>query len=59
LKTWFEQGLQAAYFFTHQPDNLLSPELAAYCTEAFGQAMPQLQLRGPKPVPGQQGTLFD
>lgn len=59
LKTWFSNGLQEAYFFTHEPDNLLAPELAAYCLEAFGQAMPQMQLRGPKPVSGQQGTLFD
>lgn len=30
LKIWFDEGLSAAYFFTHEPDNLLAPDLAAY-----------------------------
>ena len=58
LKIWFEHGLQEAYFFTHEPDNLLAPELAAFCTEIFSHAMPDVALRGPKTVAGQQGTLF-
>lgn len=58
LKYWFENGLQEAYFFTHEPDNMLSPELTAFCVETFSQAIPEVSLRGPKPVPGQQGVLF-
>lgn len=30
LKIWIDKGLKAVYFFTHQPDNLLAPELADY-----------------------------
>lgn len=58
LKTWFDQGLKAAYFFTHEPDNLLAPDLAAFCAETFGAFMPDVALRGPKPVAGVQGVLF-
>lgn len=58
LKNWFENGLQEAYFFTHEPDNLLAPELTAYCVEAFEKVIPDIGLRGPRPVSGQQGTLF-
>jgi len=58
LRLWFEQGLQTAYFFTHEPDNLLTPELAAYCIETFSKSMPGVTMRGPSPVGGQQGTLF-
>lgn len=58
LKYWFDHGLHAAYCFTHEPDNLLAPELAEFCAATFAAAMPQVALRGPKPVPGQQGTLF-
>lgn len=58
LKIWFDDGLEEAYFFTHEPDNLLAPELTAVCVETFGRMMPGLHLRGPRQVPGQQGTLF-
>lgn len=61
LAQWFEQGLGAAYFFTHEPDNILAPDLAVFCAEIFGAKMPQVSLRGPKPVsalPGHQGSLF-
>lgn len=30
IKIWIDAGLKELYFFTHQPDNLLAPELAAY-----------------------------
>lgn len=58
LKVWFDQGLQEAYFFAHEPDNLLAPELSAFCAEKFTAVLPDIPLRGPKPVPGRQGTLF-
>jgi len=58
LSLWFEQGLKEAYFFCHEPDNLLAPELSAICAEIFTQTMPGLTVRGPKLVDGQQGLLF-
>jgi uncharacterized protein YecE (DUF72 family) len=30
LSKWFEQGLQKAYLFIHEPDNTKAPEMAAY-----------------------------
>ena len=61
LSTWFAKGLQTAYVFTHEPDNLLAPELAAYAAEHFQGAAQGLQTRGPKPLgrPAQQTSLFD
>jgi uncharacterized protein YecE (DUF72 family) len=58
LAYWFENGLHEAYFFTHEPDNLLGPELTEYCCEVFSKAIPAVALRGPRPVAGQQGLLF-
>lgn len=60
LAVWYKQGLKAAYFFTHEPDNLLAPDLAAYCAEAFGARMPEVEMRGPREVvpPAVQGSLF-
>lgn len=57
-KDWIAGGLRELYFFTHELDNLLAPELAAYTAEAFKAQIPEAQLRGPKPAGGQQGTLF-
>ena len=58
LKSWFDQGLHEVYFFTHEPDNLLGPELTEFCAQTFSKIMPGIMLRGPKPVAGQQGSLF-
>ena len=33
LKIWFEWGLHEVFFFVHQPDNLLAPELTLYLAE--------------------------
>jgi uncharacterized protein YecE (DUF72 family) len=58
---WARQGLKEFYFFTHEPDNLLSPELSAYAFQLFSQYMPTAVMRGPaKPgaFTGVQGTLF-
>jgi len=30
LQQWFERGLERVFFFTHEPDNLQAPELAAF-----------------------------
>jgi uncharacterized protein YecE (DUF72 family) len=58
LKNWLDADLHAVYFFTHEPDNLLAPELAVFCEETFSKKMPGVTLRGPKKVSGQQGSLF-
>jgi uncharacterized protein YecE (DUF72 family) len=59
LKTWFSAGLKEAYFFSHQPDNLLSPEMAVYAVEVFKKEMVEVVVRGPKEVKTAiQGTLF-
>ena len=60
IAEWVNLGLTTVYFFTHEPDNLLSPELAEYVTAQFQQTLPDAQLRGPVEIksPGLQGTLF-
>lgn len=58
LKYWFDQGLKQVYFFAHEPDNLLAPELSLFCVETFRKAIPGIPLRGPTEVPGRQGSLF-
>lgn len=62
IKIWIDAGLSTLYFFTHQPDNLLAPELAAYTCQKmesiFGKA--NILLRGVKFFDEQppQLTLF-
>ncbi len=46
LQQWFEMGLQKVYFFTHEPDNLLAPELALYMVEKM-QEQCDVITRGP------------
>jgi uncharacterized protein YecE (DUF72 family) len=60
LRKWFDAGLQAVYFFTHEPDNLKAPDLAAFCADVFSQAIPDAVIRGPERIepPPVQGTLF-
>lgn len=48
LNTWFENGLQSAYLFTHEPDNLKAPELAEYVVQQAQQLIPNIKTRGPK-----------
>ncbi len=47
LATWFAQGLQEVYFFTHEPDNLMAPELARYVFEK-ASLIEGVRTRGPK-----------
>lgn len=49
LSEWTQQGLQEIYFFPHEPDNLLAPEMAAYLYSK-AQMMPNIQTRGPKMI---------
>lgn len=59
LKRWTDYGLQEVYFFTHEPDNLLAPDLAQFCETTFSAAMPTVSIRGPRAmIQSVQGTLF-
>lgn len=60
LGHWFKNGLKNAYFFTHEPDNILSPELAIYLAKKIKEQT-DIQTRGPvlnKEEDGQQMSLF-
>ena len=63
LRSWAEIGLKKVYFFTHEPDNLLAPDLAAYLLEK-SSAIPKVVVRGPSTdqysgQAGQQISLFE
>lgn len=49
LADWTQQGLQEVYFFPHEPDNLLAPEMAAYLYSK-SQLIPNIETRGPKMI---------
>lgn len=58
LKNWFNEGLQKLYFFVHEPDNTLAPELAIYLIEQLNKTC-DLNLKVPKKfVQPMQGELF-
>lgn len=61
LREWTAAGLQEIYFFTHEPDNLLAPDLSLYLSEQVA-ADPMFTTRGPKfidgPESGEQMALF-
>jgi uncharacterized protein YecE (DUF72 family) len=60
LAQWCSSGLREVYFFTHQPDNLRAPDLAAVACAYFLKAMPEALIRGPKKMSDGsiQGRLF-
>ncbi|HKK76572.1 MAG TPA: DUF72 domain-containing protein [Saprospiraceae bacterium] len=47
LSQWIDQGLREVYFFPHEPDNILAPELASYL-HSQAQLLPNVVTRGPK-----------
>ncbi len=60
LLHWSRQGLQKAYIFTHEPDNILAPELADIFCKSIQQEMGHT-VRGPefiKESTGEQMKLF-
>jgi uncharacterized protein YecE (DUF72 family) len=60
LKYWFENGLKQVYFFPHEPDNVLAPELADYLVQKIKSSF-EAEIRGPKLIDkniGQQISLF-
>jgi uncharacterized protein YecE (DUF72 family) len=48
IKIWIDKGLSELYFFTHEPDNLLAPELAQYTCQKIEEQIGKnrLLLRG-------------
>jgi uncharacterized protein YecE (DUF72 family) len=57
LQQWQALGLESVYLFTHEPDNLLAPELAKYLSEKL-KDRPNIEVRGPNWGGGQQMLLF-
>ncbi len=59
LAKWKQKGIKAVYFFLHQPEETLVPELANYLIEktnlACGSNFPQIRFLDKAP---EQGTLF-
>ncbi len=57
LKQWVEYGVKEIYFFPHQPDNLLAPQMAAFTYEQLREQLPGAVSRGPalESAEGQQG----
>ncbi|KOY84903.1 hypothetical protein AD998_00925 [bacterium 336/3] len=47
LKNWFEQGLKTLYFFVHEPDNVLAPDLSVYFIQKLNNVC-KLQLKIPQ-----------
>ncbi len=58
LKNWKDNGLQEVYFFTHEPDNMLDPDLGAYIINGLNSHLgAHLAPINFQPY-GVQGTLF-
>ncbi|MEM8906434.1 MAG: DUF72 domain-containing protein, partial [Bacteroidota bacterium] len=60
LQSWWEKGLHDVYFFTHEPDNVLAPQLAQYLAQQ-AQKKYSVKTRGPQlpfQAKGQQISLF-
>ncbi|MFT2011187.1 DUF72 domain-containing protein [Pontibacter sp. 13R65] len=58
LQHWLEAGLQQLYFFVHEPDNTVAPDLAMYLIEKLNTVC-KLHIKSPKKfVQAVQGELF-
>jgi len=58
LAIWIDQGIHEIYFFTHEPDNILAPEITLYLTEKIKERIPKAELRGPTlPIFEDRGQL--
>jgi len=47
LLKWTAAGLREIYFFPHEPDNILAPEITLYLTQKIQSAIPTAIIRGP------------
>jgi uncharacterized protein YecE (DUF72 family) len=59
LKSWIDAGLREVFFFCHEPDNVLAPELAVYLLRQIA-VLKGVATRGPRlqDSPGSQMSLF-
>jgi uncharacterized protein YecE (DUF72 family) len=60
INQWFAQGLHQIFFFTHEPDNILAPELAFYLYDKI-RLNEKIRTRGPRffdEQEGEQMSLF-
>jgi uncharacterized protein YecE (DUF72 family) len=58
LKQWIGQGLEKVYFFVHEHDNIISPEVVRYTIRQLNQQL-ELKLAEPQFVrQAVQGSLF-
>lgn len=58
LLDWLERGIKEVYFFSHQPDNMLSPEMCEYfVAQLEGRSEYRFEKR-PRPLGGGQIALF-
>jgi len=59
IKEWSAAGLRELYFFPHEPDNLLAPDLSLYLVEQLKKHV-DAEVRGPQfhQNENQQMTLF-
>jgi uncharacterized protein YecE (DUF72 family) len=47
IKEWVDSGIKSIYFFPHEPDNLLTPEIAIYLVKKI-KPFGKLSVRGPR-----------
>ncbi|MEL7222313.1 MAG: DUF72 domain-containing protein, partial [Bacteroidota bacterium] len=62
LNEWRKAGLEKVFFFPHEPDNILAPDLTQYFVAQMS-ARENILTRGPEPIQdiqqaGEQFTLF-
>lgn len=60
ISSWFNQNLQTVYIFTHEPDNVLAPDMADYTVHKSRELF-QSNVRGPEFYDrdkGEQMSLF-
>jgi len=58
LLGWMKEGLRDVYFFSHQPDNILSPEMCIYLIEQLEEKSDLRFSVKTKPIDDGQMTLF-
>ena len=64
LGSWVEKGIREVFFFPHEPDNLLAPEISVYLLGRIQAMIPDARVRGPELLPppkngGMQMNLFE
>lgn len=60
INLWFDQGLHEIFFFPHEPDNILAPEMALYLFEKIKNNS-TIRVKGPALLDeqdGEQMSLF-